>query len=79
MDWSNRFTRGGFTVTYSSFLQGWKVIKEKDGMEVSYRWFPTKEKAEAFAMNKLSKNKSSTFKQAIDLPPLKDPEVVVIF
>ena len=30
------------------------MIKEKDGMEVSYRWFPTKEKAEAFAMNKLS-------------------------
>ena len=31
---------------------GW--IKKKDGMEVSYRWFPTKEKAEAFEMNKLS-------------------------
>ena len=27
------------------------MIKEKDGMEVSYRWFRTKEKAEAFAMN----------------------------
>ena len=27
------------------------MIKEKDGKEVSYRWFRTKEKAEAFAMN----------------------------
>ena len=54
MDWSNRFTLGGFTVSYSPFQMAWEVIKEKDGMEVSYRWFPTKEKAEAFEMNKLS-------------------------
>jgi len=54
MDWSNRFTLGGFTVTYCTFRQRWEVIKEKDGMEVSYRCFPTKEKAEEFAMNKLS-------------------------
>ena len=54
MDWSNRFALGGFTVSHSPFRQGWEVIKEKDRMEVSYRWFPTKEKAEAFAMNKLS-------------------------
>ena len=54
MDWSNRLTLGGFTVTYCTFRQRWEVIKEKDGMEVSYRWFPTKEKAEAFAMDKLS-------------------------
>ena len=54
MDWSNRFTLGGLTVTYSTFQMDWEVIKEKDGMEVSYRQFPTKEKAEAFAMNKLS-------------------------
>ena len=54
MDWSNRFTFGGFTVSYSTFRQGWEVIMEKDGMEVSYRWFPTKEKAEAFAIKKLA-------------------------
>jgi len=54
MDWSNRLTLGGFTVTYCTFRQRWEVIKEKDGMEVSYRCFPTKEKAEEFAMNKLS-------------------------
>ena len=54
MDWSNRLALGGFTVTYCTFRQRWEVIKEKDGMEVSYRWFHTKEKAEEFAMNKLS-------------------------
>jgi len=68
MDWSNRFTLGGFTVTYSSFLQGWKVIKEKDGMEVSYRWFPTKEKAEAFAMNKLSKTNLQRLSRQLTCP-----------
>ena len=47
MDRSNRFTLGGFTVTYSTFRQGWEVIKEKDGMEVSYRWFTSKKHAEA--------------------------------
>ena len=50
MNWSNRFNIGGFTVTYSSFQMAWEVIKEKDGMEVSYRWFRTKEKAEVFGM-----------------------------
>ena len=54
MDWSNRFTFRGFTVSYNTFYQMWEVIKEKDGIEVSYRWFPTKEKAEAFAINKLA-------------------------
>ena len=54
MDWANRFSLSGLTISYSTFRQGWEVIKEKDGMEVSYRWFPTKEKAEAFEMNKLS-------------------------
>ena len=54
MDWSNRFTIGGFTVYYSSLHQMWEVITEKDGIEVSYRWFGTKAKAEAFAMNKLA-------------------------
>ena len=54
MDWSNRFTLGGFTVSYSPFQMAWEVIKEKDGMEVSYRWFPTKEKAEAFGLRLIS-------------------------
>ena len=31
----------------------WEVITEKDGIEVSYHWFGTKKKSEAFAINKL--------------------------
>ena len=54
MEWTNRYSLCGFTNPYSKFRKGWEVIKEKDGMEVSYRWFPTKKKAETFAMNKLS-------------------------
>ena len=46
MDWSNRFTIGGFTVSYSTFHQMWEVIDQMDGIELSYRWFPTKKKAE---------------------------------
>jgi|TARA_B100000035_G_scaffold113328_1_gene96181 hypothetical protein len=53
MDWSNRFSLGGFIVSYSTLHQMWEVITEKDGIEVSYRWFGTKAKAEAFAMKKL--------------------------
>ena len=55
MDWSNRFTIGGFTVTYSTFQMAWEVVTMTDGMEVAYRWFHTKERAEAFAINKFSK------------------------
>jgi len=33
----------------------WEVIKEKDGIEVSYRWFGTKEKAEAFCLGLTAK------------------------
>ena len=54
MDWANRFSLRGFIISYSTFRQGWEVIKEKDGMEVSYRWFPTKEKAEAFGLRLIS-------------------------
>jgi len=55
MDWSNRFTFGGFTVSYSTFHQMWEVIAERDGVEVSYRWFRKREIAEPFAINKLAK------------------------
>ena len=36
-------------------LQMWEVITERDGIEVSYRWFPTKKKAEPSAINKLAR------------------------
>ena len=53
MDWANRFYLGGFIVSYSTLHQMWEVITEKDGIEVSYRWFGTKEKAEAFCLGRL--------------------------
>jgi hypothetical protein len=33
MDWSNRFTLGGFTVTYSTFQMAWEVIDERGDNE----------------------------------------------
>ena len=54
MNWSNRFSLGGVTVSYSTFHQIGEVITEKDGIEVSYRWYGTKEKAEAFVFSKLA-------------------------
>ena len=42
MDWSNRFTLAGFTVTYCTFQMAWEVIEkaeEDDRMEISHRWF----------------------------------------
>jgi len=37
MDWANRFTLGGFTVTYSTFHQMWEVIEKRDRSEVAFR------------------------------------------
>ena len=46
MDWANRFTLAGFTVTYSTFQMALEMIKKRDGYEVAFRWFPSKQKAE---------------------------------
>ena len=54
MDRSNRFTLRRFTVSYNTFHQMWEVITEKEGIEVSYRLYGTKEKAEAFVFSKLA-------------------------
>ena len=54
MEWAIRFSLSGLTNSYSTFRQVWEVIKEKDGMKVSYRWFRTKEKAEAFGLRLIS-------------------------
>ena len=48
----NRFKLSNCTVSYSTLKQAWEVIMEKDGLEVSYRWFYSKEKAESFALQK---------------------------
>ena len=67
MDWSNRFTLGGFTVTYSTFQMAWEVIEkteDEDRTEISHRWFknrkaaerwfPSKQKAENFCLSKIT-------------------------
>ena len=50
----NRFSLSGLIVSYSTFHQMWEVVNENDGIEVSYRWYGTKEKAEAFVFSKLA-------------------------
>ena len=54
MDCANRFSLSGLIVSSSPFHQMWEVITKKNEIEVSYRWFATKKKAEAFVMNKLA-------------------------
>ena len=56
MDCANRFSLSGLIVSSSPFHQMWEVITEKDGVEVSYRWFPAKKKAEAFVLKLTKKN-----------------------
>ena len=56
MEWANRFSLSGLVVSYNTFHQMWEVITEKDGIEVSYRWFGTKAKAEAFVFSRLANN-----------------------
>jgi len=51
MDWSNRFTLGGFTVTYCTFQMAWEVVQKQGDFEVAFRWFPNRKKAENFILN----------------------------
>ena len=53
MDWANRFTLAGFTVTYSTFQMAWEVIEKREGYEVAFRWFRTWEQAEGSCVKKL--------------------------
>ena len=53
MDWSNRFTIGGFTVSYSSFQMAWEVIEKQGDYEVAFRWFPSKQKVENFCLGRI--------------------------
>jgi hypothetical protein len=53
MDWSNRFTLGGFTVTYSTFQMALEVVEKKEGYEVAFRWFYSKQKAEDFCLGRI--------------------------
>ncbi|SVB75493.1 uncharacterized protein METZ01_LOCUS228347 [marine metagenome] len=45
MDWSNRFTLGGFTVTYCTFQMAWEVVEDRDGYDPAFRWFSTRKEA----------------------------------
>ena len=53
MGHANRFTLGGFIVTYSTFQMAWEVVEKKEGHEVAFRWFPSKEKAENFCLGRI--------------------------
>ena len=54
MDWSNRFTFGGFFVSYYNLNQMWEVIEKMEALEVSYRWFTSRKRAETFCVRKIS-------------------------
>ena len=57
MDWANRFTLGVFTVTYSTFRQGWEVIEkaeDEDRTEISHRWFKNRKTAEKWCLKRMS-------------------------
>ena len=53
MDWANRFTFGGFVISYSSSQMAWEVIEKKDDYKLAYHWFPTKQKAENFCLGRI--------------------------
>ena len=54
MDWANRFSLGGFIVSCSTLHQMWEVIEKMEALEVSYRWFTLRKRAEAFCVRKIS-------------------------
>ena len=57
MDWSNRFTLGGFTVPYPTFQMAWEVIEkteDEDRTEISHRWFKNRKAAERWCVKRMS-------------------------
>ena len=53
MDWANRFTLGGFVISYLFSQMAWEVIEKKDDYKIAYHWFPTKQKAENFCLGRI--------------------------
>ena len=53
MDWSNRFTLAGFTVTYCTFQMAWEVIEKKGDYVVVFRYFHSKHKSENFCLGRI--------------------------
>ena len=63
MDWSNRFTIGGFTVSYCTFRGMWEVLEKcshHGARETSWRWFGTREQAETFCLKEIMRNGDGT-------------------
>ena len=57
MDWSNRFTLGGFTVTYWTFQMAWEVIEkteDDDRTVLCHRLFKNQESAEKWCTDMIS-------------------------
>ena len=57
MDLANRFTLGGFIVSYSTLQMAWEVIEKtenEDRTEVSHRWFKNWETAERWCVKRMS-------------------------
>ena len=48
MEWANRFTLGGFIVSYLTFQMAWEVMEKRGGYEIAFRWFSSQKKAEDF-------------------------------
>nr|BAR33873.1 hypothetical protein [uncultured Mediterranean phage uvMED] len=61
MDWANRFTIGGFTVSYCTLNQMWEVIERMEALEVSHRWFTSRKHAEAFCLSQLTQAKARIY------------------
>ena len=55
MDWSNRFTLGGFTVTYSTFQMAWEVVEKQGDYELAYCWFYSQQRAEDICLGRIKR------------------------
>jgi len=58
MDWSNRFTLGGLTVTYSTFQMAWEVVKKRKGMKLPSGGSTHGRKRRHFASGRLQQSKA---------------------
>jgi len=55
MDWANRFTLGGFTVTYSTFQMAWEVVEKQGDYELAYCWFYSQQRAEDICLGRIKR------------------------
>ena len=62
MEWANRFSLGGFTVTYSTFQMAWEVLEKKAGIKLPSGGSSNGSRLKIFAMDGLVEN-STVFSQ----------------